>query len=93
MTEPIFKHDCDECIFLGRYVKSDGRCYDLYFHVRETLGMSESLGRYGDDGPDYISEYVSVVFHLPELHERTMLAEALKRAIDMKIVIPLDKEI
>ena len=42
-ARPLFTHDCDHCVFLGRL---DG--VDLYFCGRRTV-----LYRYGNDGANY----------------------------------------
>lgn len=46
MTQPIFTHDCDECIFLGTY---EGE--DLYVHIR--ANHAEAIHRSGDRGWEY----------------------------------------
>ena len=47
---PQFEHDCDHCIFLGRY---DGQ--DLYFHPQRSQIQGDTvISRYGVDG-DYSS--------------------------------------
>jgi hypothetical protein len=52
---PRYKHDCDECEFVG-YVLG----YDLYIHYRDYLDEHvgpysfEVIARYSDDGPDYL---------------------------------------
>ena len=48
--KPKYTHDCDACIFLGRYKK-----LDLYACKGGSLGSFTLLGRYGDDGPEYSS--------------------------------------
>lgn len=56
--KPIYKHDCNECEYLGAFVPLDDEfCpvtkYDLYVHLREkTL---ELIARYGNNPPDYLS--------------------------------------
>lgn len=51
-TTPVFKHDCEACIFLGHWC---GR--DLWYHkgVTETV-----IARFGNDGMDYISGFAFV---------------------------------
>jgi len=49
MTQPIFTHDCDECVFLGTH---NGE--DLYVHVRTQFGgYAEAIHRTGDRGWEY----------------------------------------
>lgn len=69
---PQYKHDCDECVFLGRSttlhkVSSPSgahrifRC-DLYFCTARTLLPPATLiQRYGDDGREYSSCPVTIV--------------------------------
>ena len=49
MLNPKFVHDCDECVFIGVI----GR-YDVYIHDWD-FGYRNYVGRYGDEGPEYIS--------------------------------------
>lgn len=48
-NQPKYQHDCDTCLFLGRFEN-----YDLYYHPgsdwNETL-----VARYGNDPEDYVS--------------------------------------
>lgn len=49
---PRYRHDCDNCVFLGPYA-ANGLVYDLYYHPG---GVAETLvARCGDDGSDYES--------------------------------------
>ncbi len=45
--EPVFRHDCDRCIFLGHF---EGR--DLYYCHH---GIPTVIARHSDEGPDYQS--------------------------------------
>ena len=45
---PAFEHDCDECVFLGRYED-----HDLYLCPQG--GMPTVVARWGNDGPEYTS--------------------------------------
>ncbi len=67
--QPLFKHDCDNCTFLGTFTDEDGREYDGWAHYRHRgfalqldtseiwvegpLGYIEVIRRWSDDGPDY----------------------------------------
>lgn len=62
-----FKHDCDNCDYLGRFKE-----YDLYFCDNEPT----VIGRFSDEGADYTS---GMVFARPDGSE--VLYEAKKRAI------------
>ena len=50
MTKPLYKHDCEECIFLGM---SENKMYDLYVH--NTVHQQTIIARYGDYEGDYKS--------------------------------------
>jgi hypothetical protein len=50
-----YKHDCESCKFLGRYVATNGNAYDLYFCKQEFLGFPTVIARYGDEGHSYLS--------------------------------------
>lgn len=57
LSVPQFKHDCDECRFLGRF--ADDRSpqpkeYDLYVCDKQLMGRT-FVARFADDGPAYIS--------------------------------------
>lgn len=81
---PQFKHDCDECVFLGRYSTPTSQpARDLYV-CRKTLdavGGCTIIGRHGNDGLEYGSYPITiaprVALDLP------YVAEALKRCADM----------
>ena len=45
--KPVFKHDCDECVFLGHVVE-----HDFYYCDKSITTL---VARYGNDGPDYTS--------------------------------------
>lgn len=61
---PQFKHDCDHCVFIGRYnhewivvgrtVIEPGQAYDLYF-CNQAGTIPTVVARFGDEGADYIS--------------------------------------
>ncbi len=51
-TSPRFTHDCEECLFLG-YALYEGTEVDVYSHPR--AGRTEVVGRFGDEGPNYVS--------------------------------------
>lgn len=50
--KPIFKHDCDECKFLGTFLGK----FDFYYHERD--GFDEYIIRYGNDGKQYYSPFI-----------------------------------
>ncbi len=54
--QPEFEHDCDSCIFLGRYAwgrYENEPSYDLYV-CSSKFGYS-AIARHGNDGWEYIS--------------------------------------
>ena len=55
-VKPLFKHDCDNCVFLGSY-KCDDIDYDLYFC--DGAGVESHpvcfLARYSDVGSEYLA--------------------------------------
>jgi hypothetical protein len=46
---PKYKHDCDQCIYLGIYED-----YDLYF-CKQGGKSPTVLARFGNAGPEYLS--------------------------------------
>jgi len=57
---PHHKHDCDDCIFLGRF-----NCHDLYFCKQGGKGFNDTLiARYGSEGEAYISGMM-IAAHVP----------------------------
>ena len=69
---PQFKHDCDDCIFLGRSEvvlvvpvtatrKRYIQCDQYYCTVRTSLAPATLIQRFGNEGPDYSSCPVSEV--------------------------------
>jgi hypothetical protein len=65
---PQFTHDCDRCVFLGRYQECD-----LYFC--KGVGFPTVLARWGSEGPEYTSG-------LGLAHADHRLGEAKRRAIE-----------
>lgn len=58
LTGPAYKHDCSECVFLGRYsaivFSSDAaQTWDLYYC--DKAGYRTFIYRAGDDAPNYAS--------------------------------------
>jgi len=49
---PLYKHDCDLCIFLGTEDIYNHGKFDLY--VCEKESFIEYIARYSSDSPDYI---------------------------------------
>lgn len=71
---PQYLHDCDSCIFLGRFEADYD--YDLYYCGGN--GWPTVVGRRSDDGSDYISGMI-----FAEQGHSPALVEARKRAIAM----------
>ena len=74
---PQYQHDCDECLFLGRFKGND-----LYYHPSDN--WPTVIARHGDDGPDYISGF-AFCRTVPEL------SEALFRAAERGLIAPKPK--
>jgi hypothetical protein len=70
--QPVFKHDCHRCRFLGHR-----NSHDLY-----ACGSDSVVARYGNDGPDYVSDFNSVLDSRPnqESVSTILLKEAFKRS-------------
>ena len=48
--KPRYDHDCDTCVFLGPFED-----HDLYVCSHANKIIDTVIGRYGSDGPDYVS--------------------------------------
>jgi hypothetical protein len=70
--QPVFKHDCSNCRFLG-HVNN----HDLY-----ACGSNSVVARYGNKGEDYISDFNSVLDYRPSKQAMStiLLKEAFKRS-------------
>ena len=47
---PRYKHDCEDCIFLGHFEE-----YDLYYCPDDNPVLTTVIARYGDIGDQYMS--------------------------------------
>ena len=74
-----YKHDCDRCIYLGRWEE-----YDLYFCAYDLLGPTV-IARFGSDGPDYASglRVASMIPELAEARTRAIAAGLLPAIVDV----------
>jgi len=89
MEKPIYKHDCDKCIFMGTYRDEDINIdLDLYVHLADCIGETELVARMSDDGPDYLSVTINNLFRFPHIISSKIHRETLKRAIERHIQIP-----
>lgn len=52
---PKYKHDCDECKYMGPMITASMIETDLYACWHQ--GMPTWVLRFGDDGPDYTSNH------------------------------------
>ena len=69
METPVFEHDCDNCRYLGHYDN-----HDLY------VCNWSVIARYGNDGPEYVSDFIEALKYRPTLFPSTaLLEEALRR--------------
>jgi hypothetical protein len=75
-TPPRFAHDCQHCVFLGRFKNAFDDC-DLYFCAQNASSTAHGhptvIARFSDEGPDYSSG-------LPVADKVPALAEAKRRA-------------
>lgn len=84
---PSWQHDCDRCVFLGKYdafleeLNRDAT-FDLYICVSKTHGFHTVLARFGNDAPEYLSFTVDRnVLDLFKRRPTYPLAEAYRRAV------------
>jgi hypothetical protein len=80
--KPRFSHDCDRCIFLGRYDK--GEKVDLYFCSQSTLAGSKwptVIARFSNKSSDYVSG-------LP-LTNQSQPLDAAKRRAEERGLLPI----
>lgn len=70
MIKPKFKHDCQDCIFLGRH-----NDHDLYF-CKQGGNRDTVIARFGNHGSNYASGLqFAEVGGIPELHVAKNLAK------------------
>ena len=79
MLEPLFDHDCKDCVFLGTH---EGM--DLY--VCPQRGMPTLIARHSSDGPDYTSG-----INLGAKRRIPYMAEAFDRAIARGLLVQDEK--
>lgn len=82
LKRPIFNHDCEDCIFLGRFLK-----HDLYVHPNDSL-----VARFGDNKFDVLKgNYEEATLYgsfESNAEEDRILFEALKRSVAIGILPP-----
>lgn len=74
-----FKHDCDQCVFLGDFVQNE-IIYDLYWCSSVVSNSTSSLiARYGSAGPEYVSTLPPecLVGHSPSKIELEILSRGM----------------
>ncbi len=57
---PVYMHDCQKCIFLGtlKPLSSDGeKEIDCYICIKSNINLSSIIGRYGNEGYQYVSSH------------------------------------
>lgn len=98
-SEPRYDHDCEQCVFLGRFDHdgplSDGNTErmecDLYACPGSIMGGS-LIARHSSDGPEYSSMPTEMVIeHQNRMREQPStysagLLEALRRYQEMKVL-------
>lgn len=61
-NQPVFKHDCPDCIFLDTILDDDGERVDLYICSTRTLLKDKSIiQRYGNEESEYNSYPIIVL--------------------------------
>lgn len=84
--EPLYKHDCDACRFLGRYTYdapliegTQEMAVDLY--VCPQHGRPTVLARASSDGPNYSSFPLSILWRQPMTKEPSTYEPAIFEAV------------
>ena len=76
MSNPRFTHDCDKCEFVWSVGDMDWYVHDrtkvrYSIHGQDPL-FTDIIGRFGSDGPDYYSTWVSNFSEVPQSEEGAM---------------------
>jgi hypothetical protein len=74
-VKPLFKHYCNECVFLGN-LNSSEQLYDLYF-CRDGGSNPTVIARYGNEDHEFLSGIYG---------NQLELVEAKKRALFQKLI-------
>jgi hypothetical protein len=78
---PIYKHNCKNCIFLGTH-EYIGATYDLYYHEKD---IGSVIVRFGNDNSDFVTG-INIIKNIKgpkyKLHP---IREALRRIADIKV--------
>ncbi len=73
MSKPRFTHDCDNCQFVWSVGEMDWYVCDRTKIPHDIHGgdplFTNIVGRYGSDGPEYYSTWVSGFGHTPKSEE------------------------
>ena len=73
MSKPRFTHDCDNCQFVWSVEEMDWYVCDRTKIPHDIHGgdplFTNIVGRYGSDGPEYYSTWVSGFGHTPKSEE------------------------
>jgi hypothetical protein len=54
-VKPIFKHDCDNCVYLGPFEPETNAVCDLYHCPPPEEGVGSVIARWGDEPDQYLS--------------------------------------
>ena len=79
LEDALYEHDCDRCEYLGKYESVALGLVDLYFHKRDEVITSDIIIRFGNDGPDYISTNLAMMFAYPIGSHRREYTEIITR--------------
>jgi len=82
MDSPKYKHDCENCIYLGS-LEEENIIYDLYI-CPNGKAISTVIARFSSNGPDYYSGLIFAKEYEKNPNNNSMhgkiLYECLKRA-------------
>ena len=72
--QPLHRHDCDNCVFLGQFDGAYGRT-DLYMHPSPTPALRTVIARYDSEGSQYVSGMPFAYGRIADLTEARLRAE------------------
>lgn len=87
--QPLFVHDCDNCIFLGQSTDytftNEPKPVDLYACLKKNGTINTLISRHSSFGPDYSSglEFAKAYYNRGE---KSGLAEAYKRVKNLDLL-------
>jgi hypothetical protein len=83
--KPKFEHDCEKCVFLGRWYTNETDDYDFYWCDKLGLpNLASVIARYGNEGREYLSSHPPGAFADPNdywLKSTDWYRELIRRAL------------